>query len=60
MVDYRSTISNEKEKEIAQLTNDQAILKAVDDARIELDGLTPLEVYKTILDRINKSEYVID
>lgn len=60
MIDYKSTLSDKQQKEIKQLNKDQAILKAVSDAQIDLAGLQPLEVYKVILERINNTEQLID
>lgn len=57
---YQTKQSKKNDEEIKKLSTDQAILKAVDDAKIDLQGLSPVEVYNLVLDRINNSEYTLD
>lgn len=60
MKQYETTRTKKLNEAVNQLSPEQAILKAVADARIDLQGLEPLDVYKTVMDRINKSELIID
>src|SRR5690625_247782 len=60
MPEYQTPKTQKLREELEQLTNVQAILKAVADARIDQVGIKPEEIYKLVLDRINKSEFVID
>lgn len=60
MNEYQTPQTKKLDAELKKLTTEQAILKAVADARIDLEELTPDQVYKMVLDRINKSEFVID
>lgn len=59
----RSYKSLEHEKEIEpikNLTAKEAALKAIIDAGIPVEGETPEVVYKLVLDRLKKSESIMD
>lgn len=57
---YKS-LGHEKELEpLENLTAEEAALKAIIDAGIPVEGETPEVVYKLVLDRLKKSESIMD
>jgi len=60
MREYENVHTRKQKEDLKKLTANQAILKAVADSSIDLEGLKPDEVYEAVLDRIERSQDVIN
>lgn len=60
MREYETVYTRKQKEDLKNMTANQAILKAVADSSIDLEGLKPDEVYEAVLDRIERSQDVIN
>lgn len=59
MREYQTAHTQKQKEELKKLTMEEATLKAIADAPIDLEGMKPEEAYKAILERIERSSGIL-